>query len=80
MLHDLDVVLHVGAELGLFLNCQKSEVTCDDNDTRTGVLLSLQGTKVVDAISATLLGLSVEDVSSIPISLEERVKRLAVMG
>ena len=77
ILHDLEVVLHEGAELGLFLNYQNSEVICDDNDTRAVVLSSLQGAKVVDPINATVLGSSIGGVPSISISL---VGWLVVMG
>ena len=73
-------MLHEGAELGLFFNCKKSEVICDDNNTGAVVLSSLQGAKVVDSINVTLSGSSTGGVSSISISLEEKIKRLAVMG
>ena len=80
VLHDLDVVECEGADLGLCLNNQKSEVICDDIDTKDALLLSLQGARVVDPLEASLLGSSLGDVSSISTSLREKITLLESMG
>ena len=54
---DLEVVKNKGADLGPSLNQAKSEVICEDNDTRDVVLSALQCAKVVQPINATLLGM-----------------------
>ena len=79
VLHDLDVVEREGADLGLCLNNQKSEVICDDIDTKDPLLLSLQGARVVDPLEASLLGSSLGDVSSISTSLREKITLLESM-
>ena len=80
VLHGLDVVEREGADLGLCLNNQKSEVICDDIDTKDALLLSLQGARVVDPLEASLLGSSLGDVSSISTSLREKITLLESMG
>ena len=57
VLHDLNIVEREGAELGLHLNYQKSEVICVDKDTRDAVLSFLPGALVVDPLKAPQLGM-----------------------
>ena len=51
--------------IGLHLNHRKSEVICGDSATREAILSALPGARVVDPMSATLLGSPIGDVGSI---------------
>ena len=70
---DLAVMKSEGAELGLSLNQAKSEVICEDKDTRAVTLSSLEGSKVVEPINTTLLGCTIGNVSLISAFVEERI-------
>ena len=80
VLHDLNIVEREGAELGLHLNYRKSEVIGVDKDTRDAILSFLPGARVVDPLRATLLGSPIGDVSSISITLREKIKLLETLG
>ena len=80
VLQDLNMVECDGAELGLHLNHQKSEVICVDNDTSDAVLSFLQGAHVVDPLKAIHLGSPISDMSSISTTLREKIKLLEMFG
>ena len=64
--HDLEVVERLGAQIGLQLNSQKTEIVCcPDTDIKDCLLLSLPGAHVMDPTKATLLGSPIGDESSI---------------
>ena len=86
ILHDLDVVKHEGAKLGLFFDNSKSEVISDGTDAKSAILSCLPGAQVVDRKNATLLGSAIsEDSLSATISkliqslktMEERLMHLS---
>lgn len=79
VLHDLAVVEQEGAELGLHLNHQKSEVISTDDVSREAVLSSLLGAQVVEPANATLLGSPIGDGSSISSTLREKIWLLESM-
>ena len=58
----------------------KSEVICRDSATRDSILLALPGARVVDPMSATLLGSPIGDVSSVSRSLGDKLLQLSIMG
>ena len=63
--HDLEVVEREGAEIGLRLHMDKSEIICANPNTTDSILSSLRGAQVVEPTKATLLGSSIGDVHSI---------------
>ena len=79
-LDDLEVVEHVATGLGLHLNHRKSEVICGDSATREAILSALPGARVVDPMSATLLGSPIGDVGSISNMISEKIHLLETMG
>ena len=79
-LDDLEVVEHVATGLGLHLNQRKSEVICGDSATREAILSALPGARVVDPMSATLLGSPIGDVGSISNMISEKIHLLETMG
>ncbi len=78
--HDLDLVDREGAEIGLWLNREKSEIVCADCDTSNAILPSLQGAQVVYPAKATLLGSSIGDLSSVSDVLRTKADMLRKMG
>ena len=80
VLHDLDLVELEGAELGLILNHQKSEIISSDNAARGSVLCAIPGARVIDPEKATLLGSPVGDIDCISAVLEEQIGMLKTMG
>ena len=61
--HDPSIIECVGAEIGLYLNKEKSDIVCANPDTSNVILSFLMGALVVDPAVATFLGSSVEDMS-----------------
>ena len=74
-LHDLDMI-KASENLGLFLNCSKCEVICNDDTVRGHIASALPGAMVVNPESACLLGTPLGDVASIDASLEEKIRAL----
>ena len=79
-LHDLTLVEHLGSNLGFKLNYQKSELFCNNDDSRAAIVSSLQGAKVIDLSDASLLGSPIGSVQSIESSLREKIEFLRRMG
>jgi hypothetical protein len=77
---DLDLVDREGAEIGLRLNREKSEIVCADCDTSNAILPSLQGAQVVYPAKATLLGSLIRDLSSVSDVLRTKADMLRKMG
>ena len=69
-----------GAEIGLQLNREKSEIVCANSDTSNAIQPSLQGAQEVDPAKATLLGSSIGDVSSVSDVLRAKADMLRKMG
>ena len=65
ILHDLKAVEQDGAELGLSLSHQKSEVIFIVSNTRATVLSCFPDIQVVDPENATILGCQITGLSSI---------------
>ena len=80
LMHDLNVVEREGAEIGLRLNREKSEIVCAHPDTVNSILPSLQGAQVVEPAMASLLGSSIGDVSSVSDVLRSKTNMLKKMG
>ena len=80
LMHDLNVVEREGAEIGLQLNREKSEIVCAHPDTVNSILPSLQGAQVVEPAMASLLGSSIGDVSSVSDVLRSKTNMLKKMG
>ena len=64
VLLDLDKVQRAAGELGLQLNCKKSEMICEDTTTRNAVLRAVPGICETDRDQATIFGSPVGNVSS----------------
>ena len=74
VLHDLELVEREGAELGLRLNHEKSEVISSDNEARAAVLSSLPGALVVDPGHAVFLGSPVGNLPTISSVLRGKLR------
>ena len=66
VLHDLDLIVGEGAELGLHLNYHKSEIICSDHVSRGTLLCALPNACVTDPEKATLLDSPIGDTVSQP--------------
>ena len=77
--YDLEIV-HSMEEIGLSLNCGKSEVICREELTCTTILSSLPGAQIIEPSAATLLGSPLGDVESVSVALEKKIVSLATMG
>ena len=80
VVRDLDLIVHKGAELGLLLNPQKSEIICCDDASRGLIINALPGAQVIYADNATLLGSPIGDVACISAILEEKIGMMRTMG
>ena len=80
VLHDVDLLEREGADLGLYLNNQKSEIICSDHVARGTILCALPGAHVTSPESATLLGSPIGDISSISATLLGKIRMLETMG
>jgi len=79
LMHDLNVVEWEGAEIGLQLNGEKSEIVCAHPDTVNSILPSLQGAQVVEPSMASLLDI-IGDVLSMSDVLRSKTNMLKKMG
>ena len=77
--HDLEIVRSM-EEIGLCLNCVKSEIICNNELIIDSVLLSLPGAQVIEPTSATLLGSPLGNEACVSVALEKKVNNLAKMG
>ena len=64
-LHDLEVVEREGAQIGLLLNMEKSEIICGNPNTIDSILSFLRGALAVESTKAILLESSIGDVQPI---------------
>ena len=80
VLLDLDKVQRAAGELGLQLNCEKSEMICEDTTTRNAMLRAVPGICETDRDQATMLGSSVGNVSSIQRVIQAKSRSLEVLG
>ena len=64
---------HIGRELGLQLNRDKSEVICDDSTTKSAMLRAVPGLSVTDRDHATLLGSPIGTANGIQDTKENKV-------
>ena len=77
---DLDVVAQMGAEVGLQLNNEKTEILSSDSTTVSFIQPLLPGSAVIDPSRATLLGSPIGGSSSISAVLESKSKMLRRMS
>ena len=77
--HDLEVIESL-AEVELCLNTQKSEIICNNSDTREAINIMLPGARLIDPSSSCLLGSPLGDVDCISGALWEKISSLEVMG
>ena len=80
VLLDLDKVQRAAGELGLQLNCEKSEMICEDTTTRNAMLRAVPGICETDRDQATMLGSPVGNVSSIQKVIQAKSRSLEVLG
>ena len=79
ILYDLGIVYSM-EEIGLSLNCRKSEVICCDELTSATILSSLPGAQIIEPSAATLLGSPLGSVESVSVALGKKIDSLATMG
>ena len=77
---DLEVVNREGAELGLQLNEQKSEVVGANPAAREAVLRYIPGAMEIDPTSAVLLGSPIGDTDSISDAISQKLQLLQTMA
>ena len=78
--HDLEIVQGVGSELGLYLNCQKSEVISTNPATASPILSAIPSDQVLHPASATLQGSPIGDIASITSVINDEIRHLITMG
>ena len=66
-------------EIGLCLNCAKSEIISSDRLIIDSVLLSLPGAQVIEPTFATLLGSPLGNEACVSVALDKKVNNLAKM-
>ena len=67
-------------ELGLQLNCEKSEMICEDTTTRNAMLRAVPGICETDRDQATMLGSPIGNVNSIQRVIQAKSRSLEVLG
>ena len=77
--HDLEVIESLD-EVELCLNTQKSEIICNNSDTRQAINIMLPGFRLIDPSNSSLLGSPLGDVDCISGALWEKISSLEVMG
>ena len=77
--HDLEIVRSM-EEIGLRLNCAKSEIICNNRLIIDSVLPSLPGAQVIEPTSATLLGSPLDNEACVSVALEKKINNLTKMG
>ena len=77
---DLETVARVAESRGLYLNCCKSEIICEDPSTRDQILYAIPGARVVNPVCASLLGSPIGDTASVSRVIDEMSRQLGVMG
>ena len=80
VLQDLSTVQRAARELGLQLNCKKSEMICEDTTTRKVILSAVPGVCEVDRDQATMLGSPIGNDISIQSAIQAKSKSLEVLG
>ena len=80
VLQDLSTVQRAARELGLKLNCKKSEMICEDTTTRKVILSAVPGVCEVDRDQATMLGSPIGNDISIQSAIQAKSKSLEVLG
>ena len=80
VLQDLSTVQRAARELGLQLNCTKSERICEDTTTRKVILRVAPGVCKVDRDEATMLGSPIGNDISIRSAIQAKSKSLEVLG
>ena len=80
VLQDLSTVQRAARELGLQLNCKKSEMICEDTTTRKVILSVVPGVCEVDRDQATMLGSPIGNDISVQSAIQAKSKSLEVLG
>ena len=76
----LELIEREGAELGLHLNNQKSEIICSDHVARATIVDAFPGAHVTSPENASLLGSPIGDISNISATILEKIRMLETMG
>ena len=79
VLQDLSTVQQAARELGIQLNCKKSEMICEDTTTRKVILRTVPGVCEVNRDQATMLGSLISNIS-IRSAIQAKSKSLEVLG
>ena len=74
------LVERVALDMGLQLNCSKSEVICDDSSTCEEVLLEAPGLRLISCDVADIFGCPIDSVEHISDVILRRIKKLRVFG
>ena len=80
VLHDLQLVEREAAELGLQLNCSKSELICCDSLSRDAILSEAPGLLITSCDQAMLLGTPLGGLEGIGYSIKQKADKLELMG
>ena len=70
----------MAGELGLNHNRGKSEMICDDSNTKKAMLYAVPGLSAVDQNSASLLGSLITNVDCISIAIWDKSKLFQILG
>ena len=80
VLHDLQLVEREAAELGLQLNCSKSELICCNSSSREAILSEAPGLLITSCDQAMLLGTPLGGLEGIGYSIKQKADKLELMG
>ena len=80
VLHDLQLVEREAAELGLQLNCSKSELICCDSSSRDAILSEAPGLLITSCDQAMLLGSPLGGLEGIGYAIKQKADKLELMG
>ena len=80
VLQGLSIVQRAARELGLQLNCKKSEMVCEVTTTRKVMLHAVPGICKVNRHQATILGSSISNDISIQSAIQAKSKSLEILG
>ena len=80
VLQDFHLVESEAANLGLQLNCSKSELICEDTATREFMLSEVPNLQVVDRDQARLLGSHIGSAQAVGECINEKIELLRCMG
>ena len=80
VLEDLQLVERLAPDLGLQLNCSKTELVCDAPASREAMLHDVPGLQVLRRDMADILGSPIGGVEHIRDAIQEKIEKLQLMG